>query len=876
MEQELSSGRLVDRYEVVRQLGEGGMARVYLVRHTTLGTLHALKLLTSASAQVRGRLLREGRIQGQLRDPGVVNVTDVIVVDGAPGLVMEFVDGPTLHDWIRHRPPSLPQADAMAREILRVMAAAHRSGLIHRDLKPANVLIEIGHAGLQPKIADFGLAKVFAADAAPGLTRSGAMMGTPKYMAPEQIRDAGSVDARADVFSLGAILYELVAGEELFVGADVVEVFAAIDASESVDPRVRLPHLPERMADTIRGCLRRDPADRWADAGAVLQAWTLGAEAPLLSSWSDADRAQARSLRSTPSADLPPLGDRPAPSMAEAGVPQETLAPSLLSRPPTAPPTSQNTVPPARSRWWLMGAAAVVALALGGGIGWSRLATSDGPHVVVVSDDPAVQAKLEQAWSLIHAGDERRARTLAKEVVAAEPESAWAQFTLTLGRSTTEAERDRARRLADSTTPEGRLILLDEATRVGRAGQAEWDAFLEAYPHFTLATYLRVRDPTLSPEERVRLLEVANEAMPDSVLPVTELYQEARSRLDYDAAARWVSEAERRFPLSPEVLWQVAMLAHDQGDFARQRDAARRGLELAPDNLQLRWQLVVALLQLHDDEAATMEMERLFGSGPDLARARNMATISYYAFGLGKQRLALDLIAQCRALTATGDGADARLACDETAMGSAFNHLDRAWIRREFETYLRDIADPAVSEAVRRVSTATVLFATGVLQVADGDFAAAEATAARLAALPADMSFGDGNANRIEVQTHLAEARGVVNPEYLSYQDAFPPLAIIDGMKGEHYDLAGFPEKALEEYRHVVAEVNHSMRSGLQLHTDASTALRVAELVVDSDPAEARAALDFFAARWPTADPDHPLVLRAAAVRERLQAAGPR
>lgn len=900
MEHELSSGRLVDRYEIVRLIGKGGMARVYLVRHATLGTLHALKLLTSASPNIRGRLIQEGRIQGQLRDPGIVNVTDVIVVDGAPGLVMEYVDGPTLSDWIRHRPPTLPQADALAREILRAMAAAHRAGLIHRDLKPANILIGIGHSGLQPQIADFGLAKAFATDAAPSLTRSGTMMGTPQYMAPEQIRDASTVDARADVFSLGAILYELVSGGELFTGADVVEVFAAIDASESIDLRARLPDLPPRMVETIAGCLRRHPADRWSDAGAVLQAWTQGAEQPLLRSWSDADREEARSIRSTPPEDGRPTGHLPALSAPAAGSPQATLSLSRLSDPPdslarsaassapavdaaptydasnptvsSAPQTLVRTRPQARSWGWLAGAA-ILTLALGGGIWWSRQPEPAGPGVVIVSDDPAVQARLEQAWALIHAGDERRAHTLAKEVVAAEPESAWAQFTLAWDRSAPEAERDRARRLADPATPEGRLILLDEATRVGRASQAEWDAFLEENPSFTLATFLRVRDPTLSPEERVRLLEAANEAMPDSVLPLTALYNEARARFDKDEAARWVSEAERRFPLSPEVLWRVALVAHDQGDFARQRDAARRGLELAPDDQQLRRQLVIALLQVHDDEAATTEMERLFASGPDLGRARSMASLAHYAFGLGKLHLTRDLIARCRALTASTDGADVRPDCDEAAVMLAFNHLDPEWIRQEFETYLRNIADPAVSEARRLQSTATVLFVTGVLQVSERDFAGAEATAARLAALPADGSAGDGDAHRIEVQTNLAEARGVVNPEYLAYQEAYPALAIVDGMQGEHYDLAGFPEKALEEYRQVIAEVKPSGRSGIQLHTDASTAVRVAELVVDSNPSEAQAALDFFDKRWPTADPDHPLVLRAAAVRARLDTA---
>ncbi|MFH1466144.1 MAG: protein kinase [Pseudomonadota bacterium] len=270
-------------------VAQGGLARVYRARHLQLGTLHALKVLELPTPDLRARLLREGRAQGGLQHPNVVAVTDVVEVRGSPGLVMEYVDGPTLEGLLRRGRPPLDEAVRLGRQILRGVAAAHRVGLIHRDLKPSNVLIARGEEGPQAKVADFGLVKMILGDGsldAPGgprfRTRSGLPMGTPGFMAPEQIRDASRVDARADVFALGAVLYALLTGTRAFQGKDPVALFSATLDGRCRRPSEVAPAVPAALEAVIMAALAGDPEDRPRDAQALLQAWDAAAEPPPL------------------------------------------------------------------------------------------------------------------------------------------------------------------------------------------------------------------------------------------------------------------------------------------------------------------------------------------------------------------------------------------------------------------------------------------------------------------------------------------------------------------------------------------------------------------------------------------------------------------
>jgi len=342
---ELTPGTVIDRYTVDSVLGEGGMAVVYRVHHNQLGTVHALKVLSLTSRSIRERLVQEGRVQARLSHPNVVSVTDVIDVGGAPGLVMEYVRGPDLDTLLHHQHLSLEQADVLAQDILGAVMAAHRQQYIHRDLKPANIMLLITPDGLVPKITDFGLAKLLD-DEGSAKTRTGATMGTPHYMAPEQIRDAKSVGPEADVFSLGAILYELVCGERAFQGDGLFEIFKAVAEGSYTPPRTLVPDIPERMEAAIIGALQVDLALRIPSVEQLLAVWkgemevgqdlvlpTGGNRGP----WTEEIMAQALSLSG---------GEE-----EEAGVPSDptfaSLTPELPARDVAAPrDTSRHEAPP--------------------------------------------------------------------------------------------------------------------------------------------------------------------------------------------------------------------------------------------------------------------------------------------------------------------------------------------------------------------------------------------------------------------------------------------------------------------------------------------------------------------------------------------------
>ncbi|MFK7929832.1 MAG: protein kinase [Myxococcota bacterium] len=254
--------RIQERYEVEALVGQGGLAEVYRVRHVDLGSVHALKLLLFRKKSLADRLLLEGRIQAQLRHPNIVAVTDVVRHDGQYGLLMEYVDNVSLDELIDRR-GFLPLDEALTfmAAVMAGVNAAHQAGVLHRDLKPANVLLARTPGGVVPKVADFGIAKVVSEDLE-GSTRQGVAMGTPGYMAPEQVLDARSVDARTDVFALGAILYELVSGRRAFAD-ETGEVSVKSTLEGTFLPLSELVEdIPAHVAAAVARALSRDRADR--------------------------------------------------------------------------------------------------------------------------------------------------------------------------------------------------------------------------------------------------------------------------------------------------------------------------------------------------------------------------------------------------------------------------------------------------------------------------------------------------------------------------------------------------------------------------------------------------------------------------------------
>jgi serine/threonine protein kinase len=384
----LEPGYTAERYAVEAVIGRGGMAVVYRVRHATLGTHHAMKVLSLGGPGVRERLMQEGRLQGQLRHPNIVAVTDVLEVGGNPALVLELVDGPTLDGWLDQDPtPPIAIAEAMFRAVVGAVHAAHQRGLVHRDLKPGNVLLAPSAGapgGYVPKVTDFGLAKALA-DEGSSLqrTRSGVTMGTPAYMAPEQIRDARSVDQRADIFALGAILYELVCGAPAFAGADVLSILNAVATGAFQPPRAVIPAIPARFDACIRGCLAVERDARIPDCATLLHVldggeWTPS-QPPTKSAanqtFIDDGAGDERPVPATPVRSAPSVGSNP--SLAP---PTSASAPRST---PSTPPTPVTVAPRRAMRRWLfagaLGFAAFGALAtvcvitvVGGGLLYAR------------------------------------------------------------------------------------------------------------------------------------------------------------------------------------------------------------------------------------------------------------------------------------------------------------------------------------------------------------------------------------------------------------------------------------------------------------------------------------------------------------------------
>ena len=246
-------------FEVLEELGHGGMAVVYRARDTRLNRVVALKMIKSDSLPGREEAARfrvEAEAVAQLRHPHVVEIFEVGEADGVPYMALEYLPGGPLSLRLRENPLPPREAAELVESLACGVEAAHAAGIVHRDLKPGNVLLAADGA---PRVADFGLAKRI--DAPDGHTHSGVLLGTPSYMAPEQASGGGNAAGpAADVYGLGAILYECLTGRPPFKGSTILDTLAQVCTADPVPPSRFLLRMPSDLQAVCLKCLEKSPA----------------------------------------------------------------------------------------------------------------------------------------------------------------------------------------------------------------------------------------------------------------------------------------------------------------------------------------------------------------------------------------------------------------------------------------------------------------------------------------------------------------------------------------------------------------------------------------------------------------------------------------
>jgi len=259
---------LADRYRIKRPLGEGGMATVYLAEDLKHRRKVAIKVLRAdLGAAIGERFPREIEIIAQLSHPHILPLHDSGEAAGLLYYVMPFVDGETLRQRLL-REGALPVGDAarILREVVDALAYAHQHGVVHRDIKPENIMLSGRHA----IVMDFGVAKALSAAGGEQLTTVGLALGTPAYMAPEQAAGESDLDHRADIYAVGVLAYEMLAGAPPFVKPTAQAVLSAQVIEAPVELAERRPGIPPQLADTVMRCLEKDRAERWQQAEAML------------------------------------------------------------------------------------------------------------------------------------------------------------------------------------------------------------------------------------------------------------------------------------------------------------------------------------------------------------------------------------------------------------------------------------------------------------------------------------------------------------------------------------------------------------------------------------------------------------------------------
>lgn len=422
--QGLKPGTTIGQYAIEAQLGAGGFGAVYKARHVAAGTAVALKLLHpehATSEELLERFFREARATAAIGSRHIARVHDCGYVEGWYFIAMELLAGQSLEQALGPAYPRSPfapeRAIAVGLQTLESLAAAHAAGIVHRDLKPGNIFLcrDADTGDDLVKLLDFGVSKILSEEAHHQLTRTGVMLGTPLYMAPEQFHNARGVDHRCDLYSAAAVLYEMLTGRVPYEASGYAELVVKLVTEHPRPPSKLAPGVaPELGAVVMRG-LAVEPEERWPDArafGAALCANARVARPPALFAADAADQtmqpsdqstrpgvavAGARAPAARQAAPGPAVAAGPGPArfpglpLPPSPPPSETMEPAEAapSTPAEAPPVPGPAAAPApRRRRWALAVGVVASLVVAGGVAGGALAIAAG----VFDREPAIVA----------------------------------------------------------------------------------------------------------------------------------------------------------------------------------------------------------------------------------------------------------------------------------------------------------------------------------------------------------------------------------------------------------------------------------------------------------------------------------------------------
>jgi len=864
---ELAPRTVLNRYTVVSKLGSGGMANVYLVRHNVLQTVHAMKVLKLPSPGVVRRLMQEGRLQGQLRHPNVVAITDVVEIDGAPGLVMEYVEGPSLKAFLKNHPATLDEVDVIARGILSGVAAAHRASLIHRDLKPANILLQLADGQLTPKITDFGLAKAIEGNREQSVlqTKQGARLGTPAYMAPEQILDSSSIDEKADIFALGNILYELLAGKRPFRDRDVETLYGKIQRGDFEPIDSVCEGLPQPMLDAVTGALRVDRHQRIGSVAELLELWQRDRPAPTsvsTESWSDRLSSEA------------PIFDN------SIGGTDGTSADTWHSESVSLLPASSPPRREARSgpRWALAFGAIGVLLAVAAA-GW--IATRPAPHpefltadsVPLISDDPVAQDHFERAWDdfrdAAHAETDRRMIVVVERAPDVPIVRLFNAINLMMTGSTAAGieEMRVCRQLAQDTTgPVAEIIhAIVRMQERGNLSGPELPAYIEKYPDDYLALVIATQwcwaHGLEACEARVEQLKAVDPTRPivysaaASGFRPLEAWPQVRSAVEQGLALN---------PNDPDLLQQLGSAALGEGDVDAAKKALRDVLSLDHSRRSPKIKLAqLGLLQNRPEMFREYADDLLSDSVPANVKGPTHSAFHTTLMGLGRFAEADEQLAAAQAI--------------EEQHGSALGVLNILSSREHIATQRGDYEravefadqigllgarDPGIPDSIRSRMASYRMQLDGTIALAQDDVKKAKEALSKME-----------TSEDVPPQSHSALRRSIAIAE----SDVDTIKALHGGVMGSRctplvvtgsaLHVAGADFEARPMLEEVLATSGCSIWFGPLRGMVAAAHVSMAEIELAADNPEAAAEhLRLYRELWPDPDPDLPLVKRATAM----------